>query len=600
MKVNVSKLQAGGSLVYQPLPMIPTGEPQVAGPEVAAKEEKEETPYLDKTTLNKMLGDGVTNDVMAYSEMMQKAYQEYATMNDFQKNSYKGRQLRGILKGDIGQLNALVRAKTTLDNSIKQAASNAALEEFAVTGQGMVVKDSTTGKITTISFSQYASDNNSENKRFQALTNAQLAEEREYNKQLIGNSAVFSVLNYGKGMEKIKDEVLKIVNTIGSTKNSVTNGQYQPSDREDINQLIQAAKQGTFKMKSGESVETNAPQIERAKQTMWLNLSDNSKNVLRARAASQVTNPSDIEKMAASMAASLLDPHLETSVSKVYDESLNAGRAGANGSNKMADTGPTEAAFMGRSNAISISQIGPGGTNIQGVAYALPPQLYTDKDNLRVPLSNAGKLNSISYLSKAFVGNGDKVIPDNTVIIGDAYYATLPVTKDENGNMRIDEDGAKKWAMYEEELKTIPTSQRSPMKESELKNKYGVQHMKTERLIVAEAASYADEFFDSRDKRYYGDLDSATKNKLGEIVDPKQKGPRSWFDNSAHKHLVFIPAKDHLSARAADGNSARLPESVYDLRQFNTGANGANISQGQPMGGTANASQLGLTADVWK
>ena len=43
-------------------------------------------------------------------------------------------------------------------------------------------------------------------------------------------------------------------------------------------------------------------------------------------------------------------------------------------------------------------------------------------------------------------------------------------------------------------------------------------------------------------------------------------------DYSAHKHLVFIPAKDEASARFADANSARVAESVYDVAKgFNAG-----------------------------
>lgn len=596
MKLNEVKIyQAGGYLSYQPIPMVPEGQPQVSGPTAPEKKEEE---YLDKSVLDKMLGQGITTDVMQYSQKLQSAYQEYNSMSEFQRSSYKGKQLRQMLKGDLGELNALMRGKTTFDGAIANAKTNGALEELAVTNNGMVVKDES-GKINIISFAQYAADNNSEKKKYQALTNAQLAEEREYNKQLIGNSAVYSVLNFGIGVDKVKDEVYKIIATIGKSSKSVTNSAYEKNDAEDVQQLIAAAKQGQFKVKSGESMETNSPQIESAKQTMWLNLSENSKSVLRARAATMVTSPGEIEKVAKTMAVSLLDPHLSTSSGKVYDESLRAGAGGkgAGGSEKMADMGATEMAAHGRSNAMPISQIA-NGLKIEGMAFAIPPTNYTDVNNQRVPLSNAGKLNQISYLSKAFVGNGDAVNPDTTVIVGDAFYTTLPVTRDENGNMKIDEEGSKRWAEYENALSKIPVSQQSEMVKSSLKHKYGAQNLMTQKMIVAEAASFADKFFDDRDEKYYQKITGAAEKKLGDIVDPDEKSVRSWLDNSAYKHLVFIPAKDEASSRFVDGNSARIPDAAYDVRHFNTGANGANIYQGQQMGTTAQA--LGLTKDQYR
>ena len=166
-----------------------------------------------------------------------------------------------------------------------------------------------------------------------------------------------------------------MVQNLGKQKNSLTNGGFQ-TDQTDVAEMIAAAKQGTFKIKSGESMETNAPNIEKAKAAMWLNLSENSKNVLRARAAQVVSAPADIERTAGNMAASLLDPMLETDHSKTYDESLKGpgGKGAGSGKETMANMGPTEMAFHGRTNVTPISQIGSGGVEIQGMAYALPPQ----------------------------------------------------------------------------------------------------------------------------------------------------------------------------------------------------------------------------------
>lgn len=607
MKVNeITKYQAGGYIAYQPLPIIPQGQPAAAPQQMEGTDKKEDAPYLDKSTLNKMIGDGITTDVMAYSEQMNAAAEQYARMNDFQKNSYKGKQLRSMLKGDLGQLNALVRGKKTLDESINNAKSNNALEELAVTSDGMVVRDESTGKITTVSFAQFAADNNKKDKKFSALTNAQLAEEREFNKQLIGNSGVYSILNYGKGIDKVKEEVLKTVQNLGSSSRSVSNGSFEPSDREDVQQLIAAAKNGSFKTKSGQSESTNSPQIQKAKMAMWMNLSSNAKSVLRARAAQEVTSPGEIEKYAMTMAASLLDPMEDVSTSKMYDESLRAGAAGkgANGGNEpMTEFGAVQAAFNGRSNAVPLSQIGDAGVKIEGRAYALPPSVYTDSQNKRVSLQNAGGLNQIATLSQAFVGNGDKVRPQDTIITGDAYYTELPVKRGENGQMAIDEEGSKRWAAYQDELSRIPASQQTALKKSELKQKHGAQNLQTQKFVVAEAVSYDDSYsmWSNRDSKFYQDVDKSTRKYVEEALDPEQKTQgRSGFlgiDKAMHKHLVYIPAKDELSAREADGLHANISKGAVDIRTFNTGNNGANIAQGRTL---QESVPQQFSADMWR
>lgn len=587
MKLKIEKLQAGGYLSYQPLPIIPDAQtPQVAPAEKEDDKDKKDG-YLDKEVLGKMLGSGITTDVIEYSEKLEQAHSEYASMSDFQKASYKGRQIRSLLKGDMGQLNALMRSKNMFDKSIETAKSNGALEEFAVTDGAMVVKERSTGKVTAVSFAQFAQDKDAESPKYQALTNAQLAEEREFNKQLISNTTVFSVLNYGKGIEKVKAEIFASVQNLGKDKKSVQNGEFTQMDPEDVQNFVQAAQQGMFKVKSGQSIETNSPQLEKAKQAMWLNLSDNSKNVLRARAANQVGDSADIEKMAMTMAASLLDPQESTSISKTYDESMRAGAKGKGGGDKekMADLGPNGQAYAGGTNMVPLSQIGPFGVNIEGFGNALPVSNYTNEKNERVSLRNAGKLNELSYLSKAFTVNGDQVQPDTTVITGDAYVSKLPYTIDAQGNYKIDEEGSKRWAEYEKALGQIPEQERTALKQSELKTKFDVQNFKVKKFIVAEASSYDPSFWGSRDENYYQKLEGPELDMLGELVDSKEDNVRDWIDNSAHKHLIFIPAKDEATFNNVDKNYMRVPESVYDPRGgYNQGRGGMNSMQGESMG----------------
>ena len=208
MKINIQKLQAGGYVTYQPVStaaITPQQAPQAQSNSVGQSETDTPETYLDPAIMRRMLGKGITTDTMQYSQELQSAYQQYQYMNDFQKNSYQGRQIRMMLKGDLGQLNALVRSKQDFDNSIEVAKSNNALDELAATNSGMIVRDNDSGKITQVGFAEYAKNKN----KYNALTNAQLAEQREYNQSLSGNSGVFSVLSGAVGMPKIQEEVYK-------------------------------------------------------------------------------------------------------------------------------------------------------------------------------------------------------------------------------------------------------------------------------------------------------------------------------------------------------------------------------------------------------
>lgn len=594
MKVNVTKLQAGGYIAYQPTPMVPQQQPQ---PDAQQNPDpQEDSGYLDKNVMEKMLGKGITTDVMQYSGELQQAYQQYQMMNDFQRNSYKGRQIRNMLKGDLGQLNALMRSKDMFDDSMKNAKSNDALDEMAVTNNGMVVRNNETGKIDTVSFGQYAQDNAQKDRKYTALTNAQLAEQREYNKDLIGNSGVFSVLNFGKGMSKVQEEVLKIVPTIGRTSSTVANGAFDTNQTENVKDLVAAARAGAFKIKNGESQESNTQQIQVAKQALWHNLSENSKAVLRARAATMTTNPGEVDKYAQTMMAELLDPHTTVSTSKTYDETMMRGSKGG-AAGKTADLGPYGLAVSGGTNTISLSQIGPQGVRIDGTANALPADGFIGKDGSRVPLRNAERLNNISYISKAFVANGDKVDPDSTVITGDAYTAELPYTKDENGNYKIDEAGSKQYALYKQELKEHNIADGTPQA-MQIMHELGVQRLKIGRFVVAEATSIdRKDFFSARDKNYYDEVSGREKDMVRDIVDPTHDTKHLWGSNDAHKHLVFIPSKDLASYNNLDKNYAKVPEDVYDLQKgYNTGRGGNNTLQGYDLA-PQSAQQLGFTSD---
>lgn len=586
---KVKQYQSGGYLTYQPLPVIPQEQPQQQVQQAAPEDKKANG--LDDDVLKKMIGEGITTDVMQYSNQVNQAYMRYSMMDDNMKNSYMGKQLRLMMKGDLGQLNALARGKKMFDASIDRAKEQDGLNEGAITQDNQaVVKQLSTGKITTLSLTQLNQEQNRKDSDYKLLTNAELAEEREMNPQLINNSSVFSVIGYAKGMDKVKDEVYKVIDKIGHTSKTTATGAYGSSENDEgISSLEAAAASGAFKIKDGSSITTNQPQIKLAQATLWQGLSPAARATLRMRATSIAKDPTQIDAIAMDMAADLLNPHTTIVSKEIHDETYKK-MSGANGAaGKPAEIGAHEAAFNFRSNVTNIPIQGPAGSRIETNGSKLPNNVVAGADGKRSSLYNNTGLAKVAKVNTAFTADGEAVDPRTAAITGDSYIAWLPVSKNpQTGNMQIDEEGAARWAQLQKD---------HPRVDSEtLAHTYGGS-LNLRKLVVAEATSFSTDkhaWFDSRNSNYFKRVDDDTEKQVRDIVDPKGDVTKHFTGNNlAHSHLVFMDSLDENSYRNADGHEATLPASVFSMNpynadgtpnpnSYNTGQGGANISQGMP------------------
>lgn len=583
------KLQEGGFVTYRPIPITPQ---QVSAPQGQPELPEKKDEGLDSDVLKKMIGEGITTDVMAYSQQVNSAYQQYAMMDDNMKNSFRGRQLRLTMKGDLGQLNGLARAKKYLDASLEIADKNGALDEGAVTQDGVYVKDMSTGRIGQMSFGQYNQAKNDPDNKYKVLTNAELANEREVNPQLLGNASVFQVIKFGTGLDKIKEEVYKVLPSLGSISVTKSSGAFggaidgEGGEGDAAQTLEHAAASGAFKIRDGSTVQTNAPQIEKAKHDLWQGLSAGAKATLRLKAASMVADPNDIDQMAATMAAGLLDPKLTTVNKEIHDETYK--KMTAAGAGKQEPVGPNELAFNFRGHNANVELTGPKGSKIQAVGSVLDVSNYQAPDGKRTSLQDATNIAKIGDVHNAFTVNGDKVDPKRTMINGKLYFTYLPIIEGSDGVQRVDEEGVAKFAALQKQTGLSP---------AELNKQYGAQlHLKA--VVVGEAVSFSDSrigWFDKRDPNYYTNADSQTEKYAMETIDPKHKDVSHIFggDNTAHTHLIIMPAGSEFDFRNSDANKVYAPQSSFDVRTYNTGPNGANIDQGQPYSQPQTGANLG-------
>jgi len=585
---KVSKYQAGGYLTYQPLPVVPQEQPQVASaPDTSTSKKDKEVDGLDDDILKKMIGEGITTDVMAYSDQVKAAYQRYAMMDDNMRNSYMGKQLRQMMKGDLGQLNMLARSKKYLDNNIEKAKAQNGLDEGAISSNGQVFVKDANGKVATLSLSEFNADHNSKESKYQLLTNAQLAEEREFNPQLLGNNNITNVISFAVGMDKVKEEVYKAASDLGNTTTNSISGAYGDGENSDMDALKSAVASGAFKIKDGTVDSTNRPQIEKAQAQLWAGLSAGAKATLRLRAATMVDKPNDIEQKAKDLAAEMLDPRSTVMHKEIHDETFKklTGGKGSTAGDKPTDFGQFEMAFNLRSNVTPLRIDLPKGATVETTAAMVPALANQGKDGVAVSLQDNTNMRRIANVNSAFTVNGDKVNPRDTAIIGNSYIQWLPVIKGADGTMQIDQEGAKKWAAIQKANPNTP--------QSELAIKYGLS-LNLHKLVASEAASFGDStigWFDPRrDSDYYTPLDDATSKYVQDIVDPKHQRVHNTF-NHASKHWIFMESLDQASWREADNNHATLPAHVFSANPYNddgtinpnaynTGRNGANIAQG--------------------
>lgn len=323
MKINVDKIkkyQVGGSIIYQPVPtpqfkpmmLPPQGQPE----QQAAAAGAQQTGPLSDDIVKELLGKGLTNDVMAFSTMVNEAYKQYESLSDLEKSSIMGQRLRNVMKGDLGQLNNLRRNKDLLTGAISKVEGNNAGSDFAVTERGMIIKDLESGRIAEVTAEQFASEGG---ERFKILTNAELINEREYNPNLVNDAKSIQALNSAVGMNGVREEIRTVLSNLGEVSSGGSDQKYifkggAINSKEmavAIQQLVGQGADGFYKAGNSNSSTSNAKNIEIAAEAMWINMSSNSKSLLKARAAANGISADQLEDAAKEYAVALLRPSIK-------------------------------------------------------------------------------------------------------------------------------------------------------------------------------------------------------------------------------------------------------------------------------------------------
>lgn len=620
MKLNIQKFQGGGLMAFQPLPLAtyPTNTSNASDESDSKSSSKKESDdsAISKSLLKEMIGKGITNDVMAFKNMVDSANQAYLSMTDLERNTLQGKRLASIIAGnDWSTINALLRNGETFKNSIETVKNNKAYDELAVSDNGVVVLDQTTNRPTVISAEEFAEEMRNDKSKYRSITNAELANLRETNPYMANDTSSFRYLNNARGMEYIRSEIDKYTNTLGEISTAYSSNTFKKAESKDIlgaiSEIKDKVKDGVFSVDELVEQSSNSRQIKAAIEGAWQNLSSASRQVLKARAAKEGYDPKDLESAAKNyvvlMFAGLSSDSIKQDKKIKYEGDLTKGVADGTASGLTGEFGYTEALVSGTgtNSVLKINQ----GYNTQ---YEVPAQTfggYMEQGKITGPsmLSDMNSLMMIVDKNNISVG-GNPVDFDkkNSIMYngGDIGRAELPykyVTdeKTKKTNIVPDYNLAERLRIAQKEINSL-SNKNSVIDKERIYRKYEIStdgygnldqsKFKTFLMFYGNIGSEA--LKDNANKGLLFEEDDENTKKLfnqkyqygNEDISKAKKKPvedrtSSWYSfgltdaGDIYKGVVAIPLTDTgQSARLADKNSFAIPKSETTPRYYRENA----------------------------
>ena len=620
MKLNIQKFQGGGLMAFQPLPLAtyPTNTSNASDEsesESSSKKDSDDS-AISKSLLKEMIGKGITNDVMAFKNMVDSANQTYLSMTDLERNTLQGKRLASIIAGnDWSTINAILRNGETFKNSIETVKNNKAYDELAVSDNGIVVLDQTTNRPTVISAEEFAEEMRNDKSKYRPITNAELANLRETNPYMANDTSSFRYLNNARGMEYIRSEIDKYTNTLGEISTAYSSNTFKKAESEEIlgaiSEIKDKVKDGIFSVDELVEQSSNSRQIKAAIEGAWQNLSSASRQVLKARAAKEGYDSNDLESAAKNyivlMFAGLSSDSIKQDQKIKYEGDLTKGIADGTASGLTGEFGYTEALVSGTgtNTILRINQ----GYNTQ---YEVPAQTfggYMEQGKITGPsmLSDMNSLMMIVDKNNISVG-GNPVDFDkkNSIMYngGDIGRAVLPykyVTdeKTKKTNIVPDYNLAERLRIAQKEIDSL-SNKDSVIDKERIYRKYEIStdgygnldqsKFKTFLMFYGNIGSEA--LKDNANKGLLFEEDDENTKKLfnqkyqygNEDISKAKKKPvedrtSSWYSfgltdtGDIYKGVVAIPLTDTgQSARLADKNSFAIPKSETTPRYYRENA----------------------------
>ena len=227
MKVKLHKFQSGGSVIastYQPITITPGAyAPALQQTEQAISlamnsgkqqksEDKEEEELTKKDLIESIKGmEGLPSDVNFVIGKIQKDL----SIAELLKNPITGKSSLDIsdayLKG-IQYLNQVKNSKQTFDNAYKSATSNGAINEAAITSNGLVVVKDAEGKMATVSAQDYLQNQD----KYMIQTNGDLLQMRRMDPSLTFSDGLLDIVENGVSTKTITEFINQFSSGLGT------------------------------------------------------------------------------------------------------------------------------------------------------------------------------------------------------------------------------------------------------------------------------------------------------------------------------------------------------------------------------------------------
>ena len=618
MNFKVNKYQTGGLIAVQSLPFqsYPTssGEETTKSKKQSSSSSDDDDSKLADALLKQMVGKAITNDVMQYKSDIDNAYLRYEKMGELERNSFEGRRLKDFISGrDFSQISRLQRSKELFDKAIETVEQNKSYDEVAVTTNGVIAMNQENGNIENVNLSDYAKDISEGNNKYKALTNAELINLREVDPRFTNNNNIFSYLQMSKGMPVIKNEIDSYLTNIGKSIESSSTNQFVKGNNQKILNSVQEiqkeAAEGVFDVQSVVKKSTNDVQLKTALESIWSNLSDSSKQVLKARAAKTGVGPQEIDKTAkgfiALMVAGRLDTVEDYTTDIKYNSDLSKAAKGTSASDDMKgteDLGPIAALAAG---ALPIQKytINPG-SNYQYSADASVLGTYRVNGEATGPQMLSDMPDIMSIVDKKNVSAGESPISFEN--LGAVMYdgsnianVELPVryVKDSNNVTRMVPDSklSKRIEEAQKEIDSLKVKDINTIREiyaaHDIETNYqGKPIYKYQKFLIFDAvvgeevldeSNIDNSFFEDVDnemtknifnQRYEYGSKSATKTNKRSVPDRD----KYWLlpgQKALKKTQVALPISDiTVNAAFADRNKLVIPKSQRSVEYMRENA----------------------------
>lgn len=449
----IPKYQKGGAMdyfvTYQPLQQP---SPQTQGEAAPAKittSKDSDTGKLTEKDLFSMIKDidGLPSDMKTIVNNIQNTLSYSSLMGS--SSDISSSYLSSLYQIRVANFN-----KKQFDEAFKTSIEKGGMNEYAITQQGeVVVRDNTTGDLTSISASALLAAQQNGDDQYTALTNSNLLDLRAHSSKYAMNNSLFGIVQNGIGMDEINKMINDRIGTLG--KDEMTKNSLMVKDQDAIKQglaVLQGEQAGALMQQTGMTLDglyesklitsTQKNQAESALAYIYSTLPENAKTLLSIKSGN-ANNPQQgainiLSQMIASRTSSKYEQTYEYKGSTSTAKKGGKGGEGDDEDPKLGfwgqlqrDQGGTETSF----NLI----MGKGHMSVLGKYYGAAPDASGNMSLTKFMQTTNGGQMSANNKNITF---GDKRINstswDDVMVNTSAGMMTATLPKTTDGRVDLD------------------------------------------------------------------------------------------------------------------------------------------------------------------